>query len=522
MKKNLPVTNNEQLMTDTQSIVSTTDIKGITTYANADFLEISGFSADEVIGKNHNIVRHPDMPIEAFADLWNTIKGGKPWMGIVKNRCKNGDYYWVDAYVSPTYENGEITGYQSVRVKPSQDCINRAEELYKSIQKKKFLRFKLPSFNLKARLFLHSLFILTVTFAGLYAAEIIPLTALMALPPILLITLLSTHWLMKPLDQMTRESAAIVDNPVMQQVYIGSTDPIHKPLLAIKILQARLRTVLDRITDSSQELVDVTTKTATTINESTNGILRQQQETDMVATAINEMSAAVNEVARNTQQAANIAREAGESSTQGHQKMSDIKGSINKLSTEVTQSTATIQQLESESNNIGVVLDVIKTIAEQTNLLALNAAIEAARAGEQGRGFAVVADEVRSLAQRTHQSTEEIEKMIADLQHKAQAAAQSMHECCSMAEISVSITEEGSQSLDIIASHIASIRDMNEQIATAAEEQSAVTEEINRNIVNISQVADQSSQNANQSMAANQALMQLTQRFNNMTRQFSP
>lgn len=522
MKVNLPITDTEQPVSETQSIVSTTNLKGITTYANQDFYDISGFSPEEVIGKNHNIVRHPDMPIEAFTDLWDTLKQGKPWMGIVKNRCKNGDYYWVTAYVTPTYENGEITGYQSVRVKADSDDIKRAEKLYKRIRSKKLKRFSLPAFGLETKIQTSVAAILIATFTGLYFTGRIPVDALIALPVSWLATLIVTHWLLKPIKTVISEASTIVNNPVMQQVYTGSTAPVYRPVLAIKMLQARLRTVLGRISDSSQELVNVTSRTASTIEQSNQGILRQQQETEMVATAINELSATVLEVAKNTQKAAAVAREAGNSSDQGHQRMSAIIQSINSLSTEISQSSDTIQQLEKDSNNIGVVLDVIKSIAEQTNLLALNAAIEAARAGEQGRGFAVVADEVRSLAQRTHQSTEEIETMIAGLQQQAQIAAQSMKACCHMTEECVSHTEEGNQSLGVIGEHIGSIANMNEQIATAAEEQSAVTEEINRNIVNITQIANESSQNSTKNLAANKALIQLTNNFRNMTRQFSP
>ncbi len=522
MKINLPVTNNEQQLSETQSIVSTTNLKGIITYVNQDFIDISGFNHQELIGKNHNIVRHPDMPKEAFDDLWNNLKSGKPWMGIVKNRCKNGDFYWVNAYVTPTYENGEITGYQSARVRANQDDIKRAEKLYKSIRNKKLIRLKLPALDIEARLQTSLSIILTTTFAGLYLSGWLPLIALSVFPVLWLTSILTTHWLLQPVRHVATEAGTIVDNPVMQLVYIGSTASIYRPVLAIKMLQARLRTVLDRITDSSQGLVDVATNTATTIEQTNQGILRQQQETEMVATAINEMSATVLEVAKNTQNAADAARAASGSSTQGQQQMSKITNSINELSAEVSQSADMINQLEKDSNNISVVLDVIKSIAEQTNLLALNAAIEAARAGEQGRGFAVVADEVRSLAQRTHQSTEEIESMIASLQQQTQTASQIMQACNNMAKVCVDRTEEGNNSLEVIGTHISSISDMNDQIATASEEQSAVTEEINRNIVNITQIASQSSENSNHNLEANQQLNTLAKNFNNMTRQFSP
>jgi len=521
MKINLPVTDNEFKLTEQHSIVSTTDLKGITTYTNKDFIDISGFEKDELIGKNHNVVRHPDMPIEAFADLWNTLKDGRSWMGIVKNRCKNGDYYWVDAYVTPTFENGQVSGYQSVRAKPDQDCVDRADQLYTALREKKLPRFKLPAMNLATRLFLSFALCLSILFGGLFSMGELSATALVALLPALVAAYLIPRWLTRPLQQLVREAEAIVDNPVMQQVYIGSTDELGKPLLAIKMLQARLRTVINRVTDSSASLSTVTTQTAARAEQTTQGILRQQMETDQVATAINEMSATVLEVAKNTQQAAEAANDAHQTTNEGQQKMIGIMDSINHLAEEVQRTAEVIKQLEEKSNNIGVVLDVIKNIAEQTNLLALNAAIEAARAGEQGRGFAVVADEVRTLAQRTQTSTEEIEKMIAELQNGTREATLVMQNSCDQATASVDQASQGCESLKSIAEKVNTINEMNVQIATAAEEQSAVSEEINRSIVKISQVADESSQSAKETINANTHLVELTQRFDNMARQFS-
>jgi len=520
MKINLPVTQNEHPVTEQQAIVSTTDLKGITTYVNKDFIDISGFTEEELYGKNHNIVRHPDMPVEAFANLWDTLKAGKPWMGIVKNRCKNGDHYWVDAYVTPMYNGGQAVGYQSVRVKPSQDCVERADKLYTQLREKKKPLFTLPAMTLSTSLFVSLSLVLVAVFGGLFAFGLLPLKGLIALVPTLAAAYIIPVWVTRPLQRVINESEKVVDNPVMQLVYIGSTRDIDKPMLAIKMLQARLRTVLGRISDSTEDIVEVTNKLAACTDNTVQAIFRQQQETDHVATAMNEMSATVHEVAQNTQNAASTARDASESSNAGRHLMDNIMQSINRLSDEVSLSAKTINELEEQSSNIGVVLDVIKNIAEQTNLLALNAAIEAARAGEQGRGFAVVADEVRLLAQRTQQSTEEIEKMIAELQGRTQSATQVMNECCNLAEVSVNQATEGSQSLKVIAERIESISNMNDQIATAAEEQSAVTEEINRNIVNISQSADESSQNARETHSANQNLVDLTKHFDNMTKQF--
>jgi methyl-accepting chemotaxis protein len=363
--------------------------------------------------------------------------------------------------------------------------------------------------------------VLIGTFGGLFAAGLLPLKGLIGLAPTLAAASIIPTWLTRSLRRVIREAECVVNNPVMQQVYIGSTHDIDKPLLAIKMLQARLRTVLGRVGDAAEGIVNITNKVADCTEDTKQAILKQHQETEHVATAMNEMSATVLDVAKNTQMAASTAREASSASELGQQHMSSILQSINHLSGEVSNTAAAIKQLEEQSKDIGMVLDVIKNIAEQTNLLALNAAIEAARAGEQGRGFAVVADEVRSLAQRTQQSTEEIEKMIATLQSRTQSAAEVMNECCNLATVSITQANEGNLSIESIAEHITAISNMNDQIATATEEQSAVCNEINRNIINISQSADLSSQNAAETSQANQILVELTQHFDNMTRQFN-
>jgi len=222
----------------------------------------------------------------------------------------------------------------------------------------------------------------------------------------------------------------------------------------------------------------------------------QQQQIDQVATAINEMTATVQEVARNTSEAAEAAVKADEEADNGRAIVNQTLQSIRSLETTVSNATNVISTLDQDSQNIGTVLDVIKGIAEQTNLLALNAAIEAARAGEQGRGFAVVADEVRTLASRTQESTREIEETIAKLQAGAQNAVQAMTDGQEQTSLTVQKTNEVSQSLDSIAQAVGIIKDMNQQVATAGEEQSAVSNEINQNISRISELAYSSSEGA--------------------------
>ncbi len=520
MKMNLPITDHEIDYSSDSVIVSTTDLKGALTYANEDFIKISGFSKEELIGKNHNLVRHPDVPPAAFADLWQTLHDGKAWMGIVKNRCKNGDYYWVDAYVTPIFEGETIVGYQSVRVKPDRADVARAEKLYKQLSDGKSPRLT-PLLSMANQLLAGFALILTAIYGVLFfTAALSPALLAATALPALGAAFLLTRFITRPLAKLQESAHAIVNNPVMQAVYSGAVDETGASQLAMRMLQARLRTVIGRITDSADNLNELSIQTATTVEQAAQGVKTQQSETDQVATAMNEMAATVHEVARNAEEAANASQHAKAKADNGHQVMSEIIDSINTLAREVECAAEVIQGVEGQSNQIGAILQVIKDIAEQTNLLALNAAIEAARAGDQGRGFAVVADEVRTLAQRTQQSTEEIHNMISQLQEGTKNAVGVMEAGREQANVSVSNAARGGELLDTITDSINTITDMNTQIASAAEEQSAVAEEINRNIINISQVTQEAAQGAEITLNANKELTSMINEFDNMSKQF--
>jgi len=256
------------------------------------------------------------------------------------------------------------------------------------------------------------------------------------------------------------------------------------------------------------------------VDQTREGSLQQRQQTEQVATAITEMTATVQEVAANASQAADSAQQADNNAQQGQSVVQNTVGSINALATEIETGANVIHELEKDTEAIGSVLDVIRGIAEQTNLLALNAAIEAARAGEQGRGFAVVADEVRTLASKTQESTTEIQEMIDSLQTQARAAVAAITQGQEKTTVSVSNASDAGNALHAIADSVATISSMNFQIASAAEEQSSVSEEINHNVVNISQVAEQNAAAAENLAQASQELDQLAGSLRNLISQF--
>lgn len=267
--------------------------------------------------------------------------------------------------------------------------------------------------------------------------------------------------------------------------------------------------VVQSIKANASQLAAAAEELSTITEQSSKGVVRQQSETQQVATAMNEMSATVQEVAKNAASAATEAQEADQQAKNGYDVVNETVQTINSLATEVKNTSEVIERLKGDSLSIGAVLDVIRDIAEQTNLLALNAAIEAARAGEQGRGFAVVADEVRTLASRTQQSTQEINEMIERLQSGANEAVLVMEQGTAKAENTVEQASKAGEALDSITQVVDNIKAMNMQIASAADEQSATAEEINRNIVNISEVADETSTGAQQTANASDELARL-------------
>ena len=318
------------------------------------------------------------------------------------------------------------------------------------------------------------------------------------------------------------EAAAnqLAEGDLRTRVDYTSNDEIGHIANAFNRMAERFGETINQVKDSISQLAAAAEETSVVNAQTTSGINQQQMETSQVATAINEMNATVHEVARNAVAAAQAAQEADNSFSEGKKVVGRIIGAIGELATEVEQSSQVIRELEKESENIGSVLDVIKSIAEQTNLLALNAAIEAARAGEQGRGFAVVADEVRTLAGRTQQSTREIEEMINRLQAGANKAVQVMETGKQKSQVGVEQAAAAGEALETINSAVDRINNMNTQIASAAEEQSSVTEEINRNIVNINQVAEQTAVGAKQTAMASDDLANLAEQLKKLVEQF--
>ncbi|AXV18773.1 methyl-accepting chemotaxis protein [Aeromonas veronii] len=348
---------------------------------------------------------------------------------------------------------------------------------------------------------------------------------------LLLVVVLSvvlTRQIRDPLIMLARQAQRIANGDLGQgelQQWIRDSrfnrDELGQLGSAINRMQGSLSDLVSEIAGSVSQLSSAVEEVSAISSQSASGMAIQQNEVSQVATAMNEMQSTVNEVARNTTDAMSAAKDASRTSAAGSEVVRSSITSIEEVSVKIEQAGTVVQQLEADSANISVVLDVIRDIAGQTNLLALNAAIEAARAGEQGRGFAVVADEVRSLAQRTQDSTAEISKMIELLQSRAAEAGNAMQLSRHQMQESVGLARDAGTSIETINGAVVRITDMNTLIATATEEQNAVTEELNRSIVNIHNAADENAQGAHQIAQACGELSKLANTLHHMTQRFT-
>ena len=310
------------------------------------------------------------------------------------------------------------------------------------------------------------------------------------------------------------------EGDLTRRLDVNGKDEIAQLGEAFNQFASKVHGVVSEVMNSVSQLSSAATELSMVTNQTSEGVARQQTETEQVATAMNEMTSTVQEVASHAEQAAGAANDANTESQKGNTIVGEGIKSISALAEEITSASSVIGRLETDSENIGTVLDVIRGIAEQTNLLALNAAIEAARAGEQGRGFAVVADEVRTLASRTQESTQEIQSMIEKLQSGAHDAVEVMNVSQTRASETVDHANQAGNALNSIAGSVERINDMNLQIASAAEEQSAVAEEINQNVVRIADIAQDTSTSMQQIASSSEDLAQLSTRLDQLVGNF--
>ena len=336
----------------------------------------------------------------------------------------------------------------------------------------------------------------------------------------LLFAWLLTNSITRPIASALNAAEDIAEGDLTRTITVDGTDEAGRLLAAMLKMQAKLRDTLQRISGSATQLASAAEELNAVTDESARGLSQQNNEIEQAATAVNQMTSAVEEVARNAVSTSEASKNATTSASDGRDLVQETVSAIERMSTDVQSTSTLIGNLADESRDIGKVLDVIRGLADQTNLLALNAAIEAARAGEAGRGFAVVADEVRALAHRTQQSTSEIERMIGSIQGGTEQAVNSMRSSTERAESTLNIAKGAGLALDTINSAVVEINERNLVIASAAEEQAQVAREVDRNLVNIRDLSTQSATGANQTSAASNELSRLAVDLNGMVARF--
>ncbi|GCF88083.1 methyl-accepting chemotaxis protein [Shewanella sp. SM101] len=508
-------TNGETHLSDNAILLSTTDLKGNIKYVNQTFSQISGFSVAELQGNPHNIVRHQDMPAAAFKILWERIKQGKPWMGIVKNRTKTGGYYWVNAYVAPVYEDGKVHEYQSVRRQATPEQIKAAESIYRDIN-----QGKQPKVLRKDRLGFSGKILLAMLVSITATAIIASYSPIVAAMVGMSLACLAWYYLMQPLQKLVSMATNIIDDPVATGVYTGRQDEIGKLDLALRFLITEIGGVVGRMADSASEIQAQSVSLKQTITNTWEHADSQSEQTTQAATAMEQMSASFAEVTGNIHRTASEMVSSHEAAQRGHSRLETVIDAIHQLSVQVSHFSDVVQAIEQDSRAIHQVLEVIRAIADQTNLLALNAAIEAARAGESGRGFAVVADEVRQLSSRTSQSTSQIELIVSRFRESTQRATSTMMAGQEQVKRSVSLAQDASVAFGELLSSISRINSLSDDNAAAMTQQTSVAAEISRAIHVISDLAQQSLEQTLDAAARGDQVSRLSTKTHHLSQQF--
>lgn len=423
MRNNLPVTSQEFVIPDGVALVSTTDLQSHITYCNPAFVAVSGYSREELIGQPHNLIRHPDMPAEAFRDMWATLKGGSPWSALVKNRRKNGDHYWVVANATPIVRNGQAVGYMSVRTKPTREQVQAAEQLYARMRAERE-QGRLQTVLRHGRVMATGwrgavqaalrptlgrtigLTTLGATAAGLILGHLgsglSGWTWLGASALALATACAAAGWLRRqlvaPLDSAIAFANTLAAGDLSSHLQREGSGAFAVLAKALNQLSVNLQAVVSDVRSEVEQVQVASREIASGNQDLSSRTEAQASNLEQTAASMEQMNSTVAQSASTAGEAARLAQQAATVARDGNRAMSEV--------------VSTMEDISRSSSRIGEIIQVIDGISFQTNILALNAAVEAARAGEQGRGFAVVAGEVRQLAQRTLDAAKEIKQLI--------------------------------------------------------------------------------------------------------------
>jgi len=484
MRNNQPITQREFDFDERATLMSTTDLNSYITYANDAFIQVSGFSPEEVNGQPHNMVRHPDMPPEAFADMWSTLKQGEPWTALVKNRRQNGDHYWVRANAIPVVREGKVQGYMSVRTKPSAEEVRQTETLYRDFRegRAKGRRFHkgliigtgwrrlgsvLKTLPLRWRIRSGLITLLPLSVFSVWLLGVAPMalgcfTGGMAIM-LLLVSLWLEQQISRPMERMCRQALSVATGASHKVDQIDRVDEIGVTLRSIGQLGLMFRWLVDDVSGQAINVLSASDAIARSNDELSRRTEQAAANVQQTAATMNEMTATVKSNTETASEVNSLSASTSSVAIKGGEVMQEMVGMMDEIA--------------DSAKRIANITSVIDSIAFQTNILALNAAVEAARAGEQGKGFAVVAGEVRNLAQRSAKAASEIKTLVETSASRVQSGSDH--------------ADAAGRTMQDIVSQVQNVTSLIAQISAATAEQSLALSEVSTAVEDLDDITHQ-------------------------------